>query len=368
MKEEPEEVTGTQINELMQAFSQLEKMKAVPPHIYRLIDRLRKALTETTDTIDTTVITLLEEKYANENTRKCYYFAFEKFHRWCTENNISLSYAGYQDVAPYFEQIKQTLRMKSIRTHIAAIRAICDELMIRGVIEANPIAQLNKPETPEEKIPKTEVLTLEEVQKLFRVFDGKKLKDTRDRAIVGLLLYAWVPVTSIPDIRLQDLKDCEEGKFICAGIRGTTYEIPLHPDASTYVQEYLNAAKLSDPQSLLFQSLGRDKKLTNKKLDRHYIQHFLYYAGEKIGIDDLNPSRLRMTGITALMQSGQSVNKKAGLVGTRNLNTISQYQTKAENSEPNLYELFESTNIRQSLQEFVKKSGIFSVEDGYDEK
>ena len=77
----------------------------------------------------------------NPNTRKAYFRAVSRSAAWCELNGLTeLVDLEPVHVAAYVEQLGKQLSPPSVKQHLAAIRMLCDWLVVGQVIATNPAA------------------------------------------------------------------------------------------------------------------------------------------------------------------------------------------------------------------------------------
>ena len=121
----------------------------------------------------------------NPNTRKAYFRAVSRFAGWCESNGLTeLVDLEPVHVAAYVEQLGEQLSPPSVKQHLAAIRMLCDWLVVGQVIATNPAAPVRGPRHVVRK-GKTPVLTAEEARTLLdsiRRHGGRHAGSGVDRA------------------------------------------------------------------------------------------------------------------------------------------------------------------------------------------
>ena len=122
----------------------------------------------------------------NPNTRKAYFRAVSRFAAWCELNGLTeLVDLEPVHVAAYVEQLGKQLSPPSVKQHLAAIRMLCDWLVVGQVIATNPAAPVRGPRHVVRK-GKTPVLAAEEARTLLDSIPGDTVVGMRDRALIAL--------------------------------------------------------------------------------------------------------------------------------------------------------------------------------------
>ena len=155
----------------------------------------------------------------------------------------------------------------TVNQHLAAIRTLCNWLVVHQVIRQNPAAAVKGPRQSSTR-GSTPVLTREEMRRLLDAIDGATLVGTRDLAFISTMLYSFARVSAVAGMRVLDyymhgsqpwLRLQEKG--------GKRHDIPAHHKAAQALDRYIQTGGLQDPLAPLFQSVGpRGAALTGKPL------------------------------------------------------------------------------------------------------
>jgi integrase/recombinase XerD len=81
----------------------------------------------------------------NPNTRRAYYRAVRLFLDWCEHRHIQLRQIEPMIVAAYVEELNRIRAKPTVQQHLAAIRMLCDYLVIGQVLPFNPAASVRGP-------------------------------------------------------------------------------------------------------------------------------------------------------------------------------------------------------------------------------
>ncbi|MDD5055250.1 MAG: tyrosine-type recombinase/integrase [Candidatus Peribacteraceae bacterium] len=308
--------------------------------------------------------TFLSSYSENESTKSAYIRAFRRFFQWCTDQKLSMISLEYRHVAAYIEILQSELSLASVRQNISAIRTVCDWLMKEGFLQGNPVPALKIPDANNENGPQTPCLAVEEIDQIFQSFDEDTVLDHRNRAMTALMLYAFIPLSSLVDLKMGDYR--RNQKLLRLTVSGKEYFVPLHPVASGHLDTYLDIAPLSDDQNAtLFPSCTRKRVLGIRPMTRRNVLDMLQHASGKAQLKHpTSPRQLRITGIVALMQSASSTTANY-LLGGKTNKTKELYRTMAERqTDSTLGDLFDENS--DPLREFIQKTGLFSTDDSID--
>ena len=204
-------------------------------------------------------------KIRNKNTRRAYAAAVAAFCTWCEQRGISLAQLQPVIVAAYIEQHAGSA--PTVKQHLAAIRMLCDYLVVHGVLRMNPAAAVRGPKYSAKR-GKTPVLSGAEARGFLEAIETKTLLGLRDRALVAVMVYTFGRVGAVTHMRVEDFYP--QGKrwwFRLHEKGGKRHEVPAHHLAEAYVDAYLDKAGLRDDRKgWLFRAVNRKRQLTIRRL------------------------------------------------------------------------------------------------------
>ena len=111
-------------------------------------------------------------KIRNKNTRRAYASAIARFCTWCEQRSIALAQLQPVIVAAYIEQHGGSA--PTVKQHLAAIRMLCDYLVVHGVLRMNPAAAVRGPKYSAKR-GKTPVLSGAEARGFLESIETKTL-------------------------------------------------------------------------------------------------------------------------------------------------------------------------------------------------
>ena len=121
-------------------------------------------------------------RIANERTRAAYGRAVGQFIEWCEARGLGLAAVSPLHVAAYIRTHPGSV--PTVKQHLAAIRMLCDWLVVNQVLPVNPAAAVRGPKHVVTK-GATPVLTPAEARKLLDHINTGTLAGLRDRALLG---------------------------------------------------------------------------------------------------------------------------------------------------------------------------------------
>ena len=194
-------------------------------------------------------------RIANARTRAAYGRAVGQFLGWCEARGLGLGAIAPLHVAAYIRTHPGSV--PAVKQHLAAIRVLCDWLVVSQVLPVNPAAAVRGPKHVVTK-GATPVLTPAEARKLLEHIDTGTLAGLRDRALFSVMLYSFARVSAVLGMRRQDYFQQGSGGWLRLHEKGgKRHDVPAHHRAAEALDAYLDAAGLEDGREALFQSVDR---------------------------------------------------------------------------------------------------------------
>jgi site-specific recombinase XerD len=165
----------------------------------------------------------------NKNTRTAYYRAACHFFAWVERHEIG----GLADIEPvhvaaYIEVLQETTAKPSVKLHLAAIRMLFDWLVIGQVLAVNPAHAVRGPKHVVKR-GKTPVLTEEEARRLLDSIDTSTLVGLRDRALIGVMTYAFARIGAVVAMKVEDYYPAGKRWWVRLHEKGgKRHEMPAH--------------------------------------------------------------------------------------------------------------------------------------------
>ena len=179
-----------------------------------------------------------------------------------------------------------------MKQHLAAIRVLCDWLVVHQVLPVNPAAAVRGPKHVVTK-GATPVLTPAETRSLLDGIDAGSLVGLRDRALLSVMVYSFARVSAVVGMRRQD--------YFLQGTRGwlrlhekggKRHDVPAHNRAEAAVEAYLVAGGVEDAKAPL-------------SLTRRVVLAMIKRRASAAGLPASTCCHtFRATGITAYLSNG----------------------------------------------------------------
>ena len=266
----------------------------------------------------------------NRNTRLAYVTAAYRFADWCAARGLTLSTVRPLHVAGYIEQLTRTYAAATVKQNLAALRQLFDWLVVGQVIPTNPTAAIRGPKHVV-NTGKTPVLTADETRALLNSIDTTTLIGLRDRALLGVMTYAFARASAALAMRVQDYYTQGHRSYFRLHEKGGKYlVVPAHHTAQAYMDEYVARAGLaSDPNGPLFRSAGAlrgSNQLTRRPLLRINARAMIKRRAKAAGLpSQICAHSFRGTGITEYLRAGGTLEMAARIAGHESTRTTQLY-------------------------------------------
>ena len=139
----------------------------------------------------------------NLNTRLAYYRALTQFFDWL-ENyypGLELHQVNSIVVAQYVELHSGSTPTRN--QHLSAIRSLFAWLMVGGVVQENPAAEVRGIKH-RVKQGKTPVLSDEEMKELLASIDTSHIVGLRDRALIAAMFFSFARISAVLGMKVGD--------------------------------------------------------------------------------------------------------------------------------------------------------------------
>jgi len=265
----------------------------------------------------------------NKNTRMAYYRAACSFFGWCDRHRIGeLADIEPLHVAAYIETLQATMAKPSVKQHLAAVRMLFDWLVTGQVLATNPAHAVRGPKHVVNR-GKTPVLTADQCRELLDSIDTSTLVGLRDRALIGVMTYAFARIGAVVAMRVEDY--FANGKRWWVRLHekgGKRHEMPAHHKLEAFLDEYIKAAGIGENgKSPLFRSAaGRTGALTAAAMNRVDAYRMIQRRAAELGLDvRIGCHTFRATGITAYLEEGGSLENAQAMAAHESPRTTKLY-------------------------------------------
>ena len=269
-------------------------------------------------------------RIANERTRAAYGRAVGQFLAWCEARGLGLESVSPLHVAAYIRTHPGSA--PTVKQHLAAIRMLCDWLVVNQVLPVNPAAAVRGPKHVVTK-GSTPVLSPAEARKLLDSIDTGSLAGLRDRALMSVMLYSFARVSAVLGMRRQDyFQQGSRGWLRLHEKGGKRHDVPAHHRAAEALDKYVEAAELEEPKATLFQSVEpAGRRLTGRALQRRVVLAMIKRRAAAAGLPlSTCCHTFRATGITAYLSNGGTLEHAQQIAGHASPKTTKLYDRTAD--------------------------------------
>jgi site-specific recombinase XerD len=244
----------------------------------------------------------------NLNTRRAYLHAVREFANWCARQGFhEIVDIEPLHVAAYIEQLSSRLARPSVKQHLAAIRMLCDWLVVGQVMATNPAAPVRGPKYTVKK-GKTPVLGQDEARELLDSIDVSTVNGLRDRALIGMMVYTFGRVGAVIKMRVEDYYTQGRRGWVRLHEKGgKRHEMPCNHNLEEYLDVYTDAAGIAgDHKGYLFRtSRGKTGRLSANPLAQSNVYRMIRRRAAAAGIRTrIGNHTFRATGITQYLRNG----------------------------------------------------------------
>ena len=270
----------------------------------------------------------------NKNTRMAYYRAVRHFFAWSEHHQLGqLDDIEPLHVAAYVEQLQENMAKPSVKQHLAAIRMLFDWLVTGGMLATNPTHAVRGPKHVVNR-GKTPVLTSDQARELLDSIDASTLIGLRDRALVGVMTYAFARVSAVLTMRVEDYFANGKRWWVRLHEKGRKrHEMPAHHKLEAFLDEYLKPASIVVVgQSPLFRAaIGRTGTLGLRAMNRVDAYRMIQRRALKAGLPVLiGCHTFRATGITAYLEAGGSLENAQAMAAHESPRTTKLYDRTSD--------------------------------------
>jgi len=298
----------------------------LPPSIEAMGERAAKAF-----------IDFFTAQIRNANTRAAYGRNVSAFLNWIDELGVDLRSVEAFHIAAYIEHLGcskeeggRGASIATVKQHLAAIRRLCDYLVIRQVLPRNPSQEVRGPRQIV-RTGKTPILTGPEARELFESIDLSTPIGLRDRALIAAMLYTFGRISAVLGMDTDDyyqvgrtmrLRLIEKG--------GRQHEMPAHHSLIEYMDAYL--AGLGEVKGPLFRTINRTRTgYTTNRLDRSEAWAMVRRRTKAAGLGGrFGNHSFRGTGITAYLKNEGSLDQAQFMAGHANISTTKIYDRREQ--------------------------------------
>jgi integrase/recombinase XerD len=265
---------------------------------------------------------LIVEKGLSRNTIEAYSHGLTRFLNYLREKGVQeVQEVGKFHIRGFLLALRgKNLNTKSIVRNLVAIRTFFRFLIQEGVLESNPVEELESP-----KVAKTlpEILTLEEIEQILEQPNLQTPLGTRDRAMLEMLYATGMRVSELTQLPIHQV-NLEGGYVLLYGKGSKERIVPLGTEAMKWVTVYLKTArgilsKGKESPSLFINRSG-------KGMSRQRLWKNLKDYGRRAGLRKrITPHLLRHSFASHLLERGADLRSVQMMLGHADISTTQIY-------------------------------------------
>jgi integrase/recombinase XerD len=265
---------------------------------------------------------IVVEKGLSKNTVDAYSHGLNRFLDYLKKKGIQeIPSVSKLDVRAFLLALKkQGLSAKTVVRNLVAIRTLFQFLIQEGILEANPIEELESP-----KMPKTlpEILNLKEVEQLLEQPNPQTPMGIRDRAMLEVLYATGMRVSELTQLPMNQV-NLEAGYVLVFGKGSKERIIPLGSEAMKWVALYLKGARerLAKRRESPFLFINR----MGSGMSRQRFWKVIKTYGRRAGIRKrITPHLLRHSFASHLLERGADLRSVQMMLGHVDISTTQIY-------------------------------------------
>jgi site-specific recombinase XerD len=268
----------------------------------------------------------------NRHTRRAYMRGAQDFLAWRQRAGVaSIADVQPSHVANYVAEFGRGRSAPTVKQRLAAIRRLFDWLVANQVAPLNPASSVRGPPHRVSR-GKTRALDPAKARALLDSIDASEPAGLRDRALIGLMVYAFARVGAALAMKVEDV--CERNGRLQVRLRGKggkRHETPCHHNLEAYLRAYIEGCGLgADPAGPLFPTIGRGTdQFTRTPLKQGNAYAMVRRRAAAAGIEArVGNHTFRATGITAYLDSGGALETAAAMANHSSLRTTQRYRRR----------------------------------------
>jgi integrase/recombinase XerD len=265
---------------------------------------------------------LIVEKGLSRNTIEAYSHGLTRFLNHLRGKGVQeIREVGKFHIRGFLLALRgKNLNTKSIVRNLVAIRTFFRFLIQEGVLESNPVEELESP-----KVAKTlpEILTLEEIEQILEQPNLQTPLGTRDRAMLEMLYATGMRVSELTQLPIHQV-NLEGGYVLLYGKGSKERIVPLGTEAMKWVTVYLKTARgiLSKGKENPSLFINRSGKGMSRQRFWKNLKDYARRAGLRKRI---TPHLLRHSFASHLLERGADLRSVQMMLGHADISTTQIY-------------------------------------------
>lgn len=266
---------------------------------------------------------LAYEKGLSVNTRQAYQRDLKKFSDYLKQANKSnqLSEISKSEIIGFLGwQLDIGASQATMARSLSSLKTFYKFLVLENIAAVNPAIDI---ETPRTKRHLPQILTIEEVDKLFNQPNLIKPLGIRDRAMLELMYGTGVRVSELLALQLEDL-NTTAGFLRCIGKGRKERIIPVNQTSINWINHYITHAR----SLLLKNTYERTLFLNNngKPMTRQGFFKIIAGYAQKANLEKtVTPHTLRHSFATHILENGADLRAIQEMLGHADISTTQIY-------------------------------------------
>lgn len=300
-------------------------------------------------------------------------YHFSQFSDWAECQGIELGDLCYQHIQRFIADSAAQVSLRHAEELVRTLRALFDWFMEAGLMDRTPIpshtkhlAGLRSKLHKNQQLP---ILTEKQVDQLFSSFNRKLMVDLRDRAALGIMLFAFARSQSLHTLAVKDFQVRSTKRWLRLLHGDLEYEVPAHSRLTEYLEEYIERANIREPEHYpLLRSLagrGGHSVVLPYRLTPASLSNIAKKRLLAVGIDLPGAAKLlRLTGLAALLKGGVPLEEARALGGFKDFGRAVLWRRPVDLTVMNLDTIImaEDQAASRFVTDFIKQSGMFSFD------
>jgi site-specific recombinase XerD len=239
-----------------------------------------------------------------------------------TDRSTLVQNIGRPQLEAFFADLSErpTISAATVSKHYRSLQQLFRYLDESDVVDRSPFAKMRPPAVPEKPVP---VLADDEIRRLLTVCKGNGFTETRDTAMIRMLLDCGIRRSELMGIALDDL-DFEQDLAMVMGKGSRPRAVPFGLETRKALRAYLRArrrhAAAESPQLWL----GR-----NGPLRYEALKMMLDRRAKQAGLGHIHAHQFRHTFAHAWLHAGGQETDLMRLAGWKSRQMVGRYAASA---------------------------------------
>ncbi len=265
---------------------------------------------------------LIVEKGLSKNTIEAYGHGLSRFLNYLKQKGVGeIGEIGKFHVRGFLLSLrKRSLSPRTIVRNLVVIRTFFRFLIQEGILEANPVENLESPKV-EKNLP--EILTLNEIEQLLEGPDLRTPLGKRDRAMLEMLYATGMRVSELTQLPAHQV-NLEGGYVLIYGKGSKERIVPLGSEAMKRVTLYLKESRgvLAKGKDSPYLFINRSGKAMSRQRFWKSLKNYARKAGLRKRI---TPHLLRHSFASHLLERGADLRSVQVMLGHVDISTTQIY-------------------------------------------